>query len=107
MSRNANYKISHIGDACVSDVHNIGVVHDGSYYSVVFGRYENGGFCCIPNWGVGCELASLDDAFWNMESLSKVLKGKAAEAIANAIADYAKYMEYLEAEERNGGGWSD
>ncbi|MCM1090575.1 MAG: hypothetical protein NC092_04530 [Butyrivibrio sp.] len=104
MGKSPNYEISHIGDACISDTHHIGVNHDGNCYSVIFGRYENGGFCSIPNWGVGCELASFDDVFWNMESLNKTLKKKsAAEAIANAIADYASYLEDEKAERQQGG----
>lgn len=103
MGRNANYKISHIGDACISEVHHIGVDHNGSYYSIIFGWYEDGGFCSIPNWDVGCELVRFDDVFWNMQSLNKVLKNKpAAEAIANAISDYAKYLEYGKAEAQHG-----
>lgn len=103
MGKNTNYKINHIGDACIRDMHHIGVDHGGNYYSVIFGRYENGGFCSIPNWGVGCELASFDDVFWNAESLSRTLKPKsAAEAIANAIADYAEYLEHEKAEEQHG-----
>lgn len=85
------YTISYIGDACVRDVHQIGVNFNGNYYSVIFGRYINGGFCSIPNWAAGCDLAGYDDIYWNAEALSRTLKSKkAAWAIASAIAAYAQ-----------------
>lgn len=88
------YKISYIGDACVKDVHHIGIDYNGNYYSVIFGKYVNGGFCSIPNFGVGCELGGFSDIFWNTESLSRVLKSKkAANAIAEAIAEFDKSEE--------------
>lgn len=85
----ANYRISYIGDSSISNVHHIGVEYDGNFYSVIIGEYVNGGFCCIPNWNVGCELANLSDVFWNKESIGRVLKSKkAAGVIATAIKEY-------------------
>ena len=86
----ANYKISYIGDNNVENIHHIGVDYNGNYYSVIFGRYVNGGFFSIPNWKVGGELGQFGDIFWNTESLSRVLKSeKAAKVIAMAIAEFA------------------
>lgn len=86
----ANYKISYIGDSSIKNVHHIGINFDEKYYSVIFGRYVNGGFFSIPNWNVGGELASFEDILWNEQSLRKVLKSKkAAKAIALAIAESA------------------
>ena len=83
------YKISYIGDVSIGNVHHIGVDYNGNYYSVIFGRYVNGGFFSIPNWGVGGELGHFNDTFWNEESLSRVLKSKrAAKVIALAIAEF-------------------
>ena len=43
----------------------------------------------INNLGVGCELSSFTDIFWNTESLCRVLKGKRVEkTIAMAIAEF-------------------
>ena len=68
-----------------------GVDYNGNYYSVIFGRYINGGFFSIPNWNVGGELGEFSDTFWNTESLSRVLKSKkAAKVIAMAIAEFAE-----------------
>ena len=85
----ADYKITYIGDSQVGNVHHIGISYGGNYYSVIFGEYVNGAFCCIPNWNVGCELADLSDVFWNKESIGRVLKSKkAACVIATAIKEY-------------------
>lgn len=84
-----DYKITYIGDNSIKNVHHIGVECDENYYSVIFGKYVNGGFCSIPNWNVGCELAGFNDVFWNTEQLQVALKKKkVAKAIANAIAEF-------------------
>ena len=84
-----DYKISYIGDDSINNIHHIGIDYNGNYYSVIFGRYINGGFCSIPNFGVGCELSNFSDTFWNTESLSRVLKSKrTAKVIAMAIAEF-------------------
>ena len=86
-----DYKISYIGDSKVNNIHHIGVNYNGNYYSIIFGKYVNGGFCSIPNWNVGCELASFDDVYWNKGALHKVIKSKkTAEAIAMAIAEFGE-----------------
>ena len=85
-----NYKICYNGDRYISEVHHIAVDCEGNRYSVIFGKYTNGGFCSIPNWEVGCELADFSDKFWNTESLTNVLgKRKVAKAIAEAIAEFS------------------
>lgn len=59
---------------------------NGSYFLVIFGKHGNGGFCCIPNWGIGCEMADAQDVFYNMEKLSAAgLNGCDAEAVAKVI----------------------
>lgn len=85
------YEISYIGDSSITDVHHIGINYDGNYYSVIFGKYINGGFFSIPNWNCGGELASFNDVFWNAKSIYRSLKKKkVATVIADAIANYAK-----------------
>lgn len=85
------YKISAVWDHKISDMHHITVDFDGYSYSVIFGRYVNGGFFSIPNWSVGGDLGDYSDTFWNTESLYKALKKKrAARVIAEAIRDYAE-----------------
>lgn len=87
------YKITYVGDRDISNIHHIGVEHNGNYYSVIFGRYVNGGFCSIPNWQVGCELATTGDVFWNAGAIGRALKDdKAGRIIAEAIATYCSYI---------------
>lgn len=85
------YKINYVGDNEIESVHHIGVSCEGNYYSVIFGKYVNGAFCSIPNWGIGCELSfDFTDKLWNEESLYRVLKRKnASKAIASAIAEFS------------------
>ena len=84
-------KITYIGDSCVSNVHHVGINYDGNYYSVIFGKYVNGGFFSIPNWNCGGGLSRFDDIFWNTQSIYYALnKKKVAKVIAQAIADYVK-----------------
>ena len=86
----ADYEISYIGDNNVENIHHIGVDFNGNYYSVIFGKYVNGGFFSIPNWNCGGELATFDDVFWNAESIGRSLKSKkSGKAIAKAIAKFA------------------
>ena len=87
----ADFKISYIGDNNVENVHHIGVDYNGNYYSVIFGKYVNGGFFSIPNWNVGGELGQFGDTIWNEESLSRVLKSKKKKKkIAMDIAEFAE-----------------
>lgn len=86
----SEYKIKADHSRYIKDVHNISISCNGFSYNVIFGKYINGGFCSIPNWNVGCDLASFDDIFWNTESLTKALDNEyAARAIAEAIKEYA------------------
>ena len=88
------YKIAHIWDDSINNVHYITVEYNGNSYSVIFGRYINGGFFSVPNWGVGGELGQFCDTFWNEESLYRVLKSKrAAKVIALAIAEFGEMEE--------------
>lgn len=85
------YEITYIGSLEIKDIHHIGINYDGNYYSVIFGKYINGGFFSIPNRNCGGELAGFSDVFWNTESIHKSLKKKkVARVIAQAIADYIK-----------------
>ena len=43
---------------------------EGYSFHILFGSQSNGMFLCIPWWHMGCELAHLNDIFWNRESIS-------------------------------------
>lgn len=42
----------------------------GSCFHLICGHYAHGNFLCIPSHGVGSELATLSDTFWNLERLT-------------------------------------
>ena len=60
---------------------------DGYSYHAIFGSQTNGHFLCVPDWNLGCELASYSDKGWNAESILKTgrVSVEAAYAISNAI----------------------
>lgn len=62
-------------------------VSSRSSINVIFGQTQNGGFCCVPDWGAGCELASYTDFTWNLEHLQAAMKNKVdAVTVACALA---------------------
>lgn len=75
----------------------ISVAVNGICYLVIFGTHINGGFCCLPGRGVGCELSSHDhfcDIYYNSERIGKALKDKTAgRCIAEAISTAALYKD--------------
>ena len=58
----------------------------GSSFHLVVGEHAYGSFLCIPNLGIGCELAALTDKFWNLESVSRSLPFVDAATIVAAIS---------------------
>lgn len=42
-------------------------------YHLIFGKQINGNFLCIPDWFIGCEIASYDNIEWNESSLSEAV----------------------------------
>ena len=71
----------------------VSINFDGHNYLVIYGRHVNGGFCCIPNWGMSCEMADPFDTFYNREKLCHIGMDEAnAKAIAHAIRDVATSM---------------
>lgn len=80
-----NYNISARYKASV--LCEISVDVDGLHYLVIYGTHINGGWCCIPNWILGCEMGDHTDTFFNTEALVRAgLNTNAAKAIASAIA---------------------
>lgn len=64
----------------------------GSSFHLVFGEYENGRYLCIPGWGVGCELASYQDTFWNQEQLQGKVGKVDAITVVTAIKEAGKMI---------------
>lgn len=64
---------------------------NGSHFLVIYGKHGNGGFCCLPNWGISCEAGDADDVFYNTEKLSGAgLTWNDAEAVAKVIKQFGE-----------------
>lgn len=66
----------------------------GSVFHILTGRHRYGYFICIPNWGIGTEIASLSDRFWNMERLTTHYPDLSlvdAVSIADALLELSKH----------------
>lgn len=65
----------------------------GSNFHIIFGKSQKRGYICIPEWDVGCQLASLEDSFWNKEQLEKQLGTVDAITVATAIKEVANIIK--------------
>lgn len=64
--------------------HDISV--NGHSYIVIFGKYINGGFICIPNWSIGCEASAYtNSAPYNAE---KMISAGLDPEVATTLAEY-------------------
>ena len=43
----------------------------GSTFHLLIGKHTYRKYLCIPNWGIGTEMASLSDCFWNRKRLEQ------------------------------------
>ena len=83
-------KISAIYTASVSARFEISAEIDGSKYLIIYGNHINGGFCCIPDWNIACEMGNPGDTFYNTEKLRQCKVPKArAKGIAEVIREAA------------------
>ena len=59
----------------------------GHRFHILTGLHIYGGWLCIPDWNIGCELSCLNDRFWNFSSLQRAGLGiLEASSIADALA---------------------
>lgn len=58
----------------------------GSYLTI-YGKHEHGYFCCLPAWGLGCEMSNADDVFYNADKLQEKcgLNPEVARGLARGI----------------------
>ena len=72
------------------------ITAEGYSFHAIFGSQCNGMFLCIPNWHMGCELASFDDVFWNHESImgrAETIGYENATAIAHALKEFQVFLK--------------
>ena len=73
----------------------------GSYYEIqiesrsgfifIVGEYISGAFISIPAFGVGCDIASYCDYFWNNEHLARLMNPVDAATISEALRTLSRY----------------
>lgn len=68
----------------------------GSMFHIILGQHSQGRYLCIPNWGIGMDIADPDDCFWNYEHLRaeypKLSKVDAV-SIVNALSAIKHYND--------------
>ena len=74
----------------------------GSTFHLLVGKHAYGKYLCIPNWGIGTEISSLSDCFWNRERLEQdypelskvdiISIVKALEALSSYVTLYMKQI---------------
>ena len=70
------------------------IVANGCSYLVMYGKHVNGYFCCIPNFGYGCEMSDPNDTAWNYNSLIKTgIDKTAAKHIVGEIKNIMKQID--------------
>jgi hypothetical protein len=77
-------------DGYVKCVHNHGSHHEiqvesRSGFTFIVGKYVSGAFISIPAMGVGCDLSSYSDYFWNNEHLSRLMNPVDAATVAEVL----------------------
>lgn len=68
----------------------------GSMFHIVLGQHSQGRYLCIPNWGIGMDIADPDDCFWNYEHLrAKYPKLSKVDAVSivNALSAIKHYND--------------
>ncbi len=86
----------HIKILQVSDYYEVEVTSRQNAFHMIFGSHSFGNYICIPNWGIGTELASLSDSFWNLERLRNTypeLSIVDAISIVDALVALSDYID--------------
>ncbi|MGH4117879.1 hypothetical protein [Clostridium sp.] len=80
------------------------IVNYGSHYEiridsrsgilVLIGKTSMGNFACMPDFGAGCHLGTLDDKFYSTEKLSNVLGKIDGITVASALYSIADKIHF-------------
>lgn len=84
----ADYKITFCGDKSIGEMHHVGIEYNGNYYSVIFGKYINGGFFAMPVWNACGELGTFDDVLSSGQALLTAGGAYTASKVATAFKEY-------------------
>jgi len=69
------------------------IIKSKSSIKALFGKTSRGAFICLPDHGIGCNIANLNDKYWNIESLLKVLDEVEALTVAEALFALRKNIQ--------------
>ncbi len=64
---------------------------EGYSFMVIYGEHINGGFICLPEWGIACEASDAKDEYYNTESLTNAamkLENDEKRKILHFVAEY-------------------
>lgn len=67
----------------------------GSQFHIICGKHKYGAYICIPNWGIGTELAALNDKFWIKERISMFYPEVSPVDIISIVEALAAVSEYV------------
>lgn len=90
-------EINECWSGTITQITNYGSHHEilidsRSSIKVIVGATECGNFACIPDFGVGCHLASFKDIFWNEEQLCKTLGTIDGITVSKALYTIADFL---------------
>lgn len=82
-------------DGYVRCLHNHGShyeiqIESRSGFFFIVGKYINGAFISIPAFGIGCDLSSYSDYFWNNERLASLMNPVDAATVAEVLRTLSK-----------------
>ena len=59
----------------------------GSCFHIIIGEHSSGKYLCIPNWGIGMDLAADGNRQWNLEQrVTKYPKIRSVDAVSIVAA---------------------
>lgn len=80
------------------------IINYGSHYEitinsrsgilVLLGKTSMGNFACMPDFGAGCHLGTLDDKFYSTEKLSNILGKIDGITVASALYSIADKIHF-------------
>lgn len=67
----------------------------GYCYHVIYGKYQNGWYVCIPSKNFGCEMAYPDDISWNLNAMTKTTTDVFYEEAVAIVYGIAEIYEHI------------
>lgn len=78
-----------------SDPWELEVCARASTFHIICGSHRYGSYICIPNWGIGTELAGLENSFWNLERLTNTYPNLSVVDAVSIVAALSAISEWV------------